>query len=133
ARSDWATPACRPRKPAYYGTMDVAFVHHTVGANYYTRGQSAAIVRAICLFHRNVHGWNDIGYNFVVDRYGQVFEGRAGGIDEPLAGWQGGGYNLLSTGVALLGTFSYTSPGSAAMDALSHLLAWKLSLHGIEA
>jgi hypothetical protein len=133
ARSTWATRACRPRRPAYYGALDVAFVHHTVGANWYPRSASAAIVRSICLFHKYVHGWNDIGYNFLVDRYGRIFEGRAGGIDEPLAGAQAGGYNLLSTGVALLGTFVYARPTAAAMDAVARLLAWKLTLHGIDA
>jgi uncharacterized protein with LGFP repeats len=133
ARTSWATPACRPRHPAYYGEIDVAFVHHTDSASYYGPGQSAAMVRSICLFHRNVHGWNDLGYNFLVDRYGQIFEGRAGGIDEPLAGAQAGGYNLVSSGIAMLGTFSYSTPSARAMRSLSQLLAWKLSLHGIAA
>ena len=133
ARSSWATSACRPRHPPYYGAVDVAFVHHTAGSNYYSRSQSAAIVRSICLFHRNVHGWNDIGYNFLVDRYGRVFEGRGGGIDEALAGAQAGGYNLASTGIAVIGTFAAVAPGAAAMNTLAHLLAWKLSLHGIDA
>jgi uncharacterized protein with LGFP repeats len=133
ARSSWATGACRPRTTPAFGEVDVAFVHHTAGPNYYSRSQSAAIVRAICLFHRNVHRWDDIGYNFLVDRYGQIFEGRLGGIDEPLAGAQAGGYNFSSTGIALLGTFSGRAPSAAAMDALAHLLAWKLALHGVEA
>src|SRR5437764_6351251 len=133
ARSSWATRACRPRASAYYGVVEVAFVHHTAGANFYPRSASAAIVRAICLFHKYVHGWNDIGYNFLVDRYGQIFEGRQGGIDEPLGGAQAGGYNAVSTGVALIGTFSYARPSARAMDALAHLLAWKLTLHGIDA
>ncbi|MFL5893843.1 MAG: peptidoglycan recognition protein, partial [Thermoleophilaceae bacterium] len=133
ARSSWATAACRPRRAAYFGEVDVAFVHHTAGANFYGRRQSAAIVRAICLFHRNVRGWNDVGYNFLVDRYGQIFEGRAGGIDEPLAGAQAGGYNLVSTGIAMIGTFDGFAPSRRALDALAHLIAWKLSLHGVDA
>jgi hypothetical protein len=133
ARTSWATPACRPREEPFYGSVDVAFLHHTAGATWYRRSQSPAIVRSICLFHRNVHRWNDIGYNFVIDRYGQIFEGRLGGIDEPLTGAHAGGYNLSSTGVALLGTFESIAPTQRAMDALAHLLAWKLALHGVEA
>jgi hypothetical protein len=133
ARGNWATPACRPRRPAYYGQMDISFVHHTVSLNRYHVHQSAALVRSICLFHRNVRGWNDIGYNFLVDRYGQIFEGRAGGIDEPLGGAQAGGYNLVSTGIAMLGTFSSAPPPELAIQSLASLLAWKLSLHGIAA
>ena len=63
------------------------------------------MLRAIYAFHRYVNGWNDIGYNFVLDRFGRIFEARAGGIDEPVVGAQAGGYNLVSTGVAVLGSF----------------------------
>jgi hypothetical protein len=132
ARSWWATAACRPRRPAVFGAVDLAFVHHTVSTNGYRRGQSAAMVRAICLFHKYGNGWNDIGYNFVVDRYGQVFEARAGGIDEAIVGAQAGGYNVYSSGVALLGNFTFHGPQRRAFDSLSRLLAWKLALHGIE-
>ena len=63
------------------------------------------MLRAIYVFHREVNGWNDIGYNFVIDLFGRVLEARAGGIDEPVVGAQAGGYNLVSTGVAVLGSF----------------------------
>jgi len=132
ARSSWATAACRPRVPAVFGAVELAFVHHTVSSNAYRPSQSAGMVRSICLFHKYGNGWNDIGYNFVVDRYGQVFEARAGGIDETIVGAQAGGYNVYSTGVALLGTFTVAGPGRKTFDALAHLLAWKLSIHGVE-
>jgi uncharacterized protein with LGFP repeats len=132
ARSSWASAACKPRVPAVFGAVQLAFVHHTVSSNSYSASQSAAMVRSICLFHKYGNGWNDIGYNFVVDRYGQIFEARAGGIDEAIVGAQAGGYNVFSTGVALLGTFSGGGPNRQTFDALSHLLAWKLSLHGVE-
>ncbi len=132
ARSSWATAACRPRYPAGLGQVELAFVHHTVSANGYRASQSAAIVRSICLFHKYGNGWNDIGYNFAVDRYGQVFEARAGGVDEAVVGAQAGGYNLVSSGVALIGTFSYSPPTRRTFDALADLLAWKLALHSIE-
>jgi hypothetical protein len=88
------------------------------------------MLRAIFAFHRYVRGWNDIGYNFVIDAYGRIFEARAGGIDEPVVGAQAGGYNLVSSGVAVLGTFTSSPISTAAGRALEHLLAWKLSLHG---
>ena len=71
----------------------MAFVHHTENPNGYCRGEVPAMLRAIYVFHRYVNGWNDIGYNFVVDLYGRIFEARAGGIDEPVVGAQAGGYN----------------------------------------
>ena len=131
ARSSWATASCRPRVPAIFGSVDLAFVHHTVSSNSYRRGQSAGMVRSICLFHKYGNGWNDIGYNFVVDRYGQIFEARAGGIDETIVGAQAGGYNFSSTGVALLGNFGGGGPPRKTFDALAQLLAWKLGVHGI--
>ena len=91
------------------------------------------MLRAIYAFHRYVNGWNDIGYNFVIDRFGRIFEARAGGIDEPVVGAQAGGYNLVSTGVAVLGSFSDVPISPAARAALERLLAWKLSLHGVSA
>jgi N-acetylmuramoyl-L-alanine amidase len=132
ARSSWATASCRPRVPAVFGAVNLAFVHHTVSSNGYRPSQSAAMVRSICLFHKYGNGWNDIGYNFVVDRYGQIFEARLGGIDEAIVGAQAGGYNVYSTGVALLGNFTASGPPRRTFDALSRLLAWKLAVHGIE-
>jgi hypothetical protein len=132
ARSSWATASCRPRVPAVFGAVDLAFVHHTVSSNSYRASQSAGMVRSICLFHKYGNGWNDIGYNFVVDRYGQIFEARAGGIDEAIVGAQAGGYNVYSTGVALLGNHSHGGPPRRTFDALAELLAWKLAVHGVD-
>ena len=85
----------------------------------------------ICRYHRDSNRWNDIGYNFLVDQYGQVFEGRAGGVDQAIVGAQAQGYNSHSTGIACLGTFSSVAHGEAGMDALARLIGWKLSLHGV--
>ena len=72
----------------------MAFVHHTENPNGYSPGEVPAMLRAIYAFHRYVNGWNDIGYNFVIDAFGRIFEARAGGIDEPVVGAHAGGYNL---------------------------------------
>jgi hypothetical protein len=130
ARRAWAVGIQAPRVAPEYGAVELGFVHHTENPNGYTAGQVPAMLRAIYYFHRNVNGWNDIGYNFVVDLYGRIFEARAGGIDEPVVGAHAGGYNLYSSGVAVLGSFSGTPISSAARGALERLLAWKLSLHG---
>ena len=131
ARSGWARGECPPRVAPAYGEVRMAFVHHTENPNGYLASEVPAMLRAIYTFHRYVNGWNDIGYNFVIDSYGRIFEARAGGIDEPVVGAQAGGYNLASTGVAVLGTFSSVAISKAARRALEALLAWKLSLHGV--
>ncbi len=131
ARSAWAQGmAPAPRGGAAYGVVRVAFVHHTANPNGYSSAEVPGMLRAIWAFHVHVNGWQDIGYNFVIDSFGRTFEARAGGIDEPVVGAHAGGYNLASTGVAVLGDFSASPVSAAALTALQQLLAWKLSLHG---
>ena len=129
-RAAWGADQCAPRAAPSYGAVALGVVHHTVDANEYGPQDSAALVLAICRYHRNTNGWRDIGYNFLVDRYGQVFEGRAGGVDQPVIGAQAQGYNGVSTGVANLGTFTGVAQTPEAVSATARLLAWKLSLHG---
>src|SRR5271165_6928230 len=133
ARRAWAEGSSPPRVAPDYGAVRMAFVHHTENPNGYTAGEVPAMLRAIYVFHRFVRGWNDIGYNFVVDLFGRIFEARAGGIDEAVVGAHAGGYNLVSTGVAVLGSFMEVPISADARAALERLLAWKLSLHGVPA
>ena len=130
ARTAWAKGIPPPRVAPEYGNVELAFVHHTENPNGYSAAQVPPMLRAIFLFHREFNGWNDIGYNFVLDRFGRIWEARAGGIDEPVVGAQAGGYNVVSSGVAVLGSYSGTPISAAARSALQRLLAWKLSLHG---
>jgi len=133
ARRAWADGVSPPRVAPEYGDVEMAFVHHTENPNGYSPGEVPAMLRAIYVFHRYVNGWNDIGYNFVLDLFGRIFEARAGGIDEPVVGAQAGGYNIYSTGIAVLGSFSDVPISLAARASLERLLAWKLSLHGVSA
>ena len=130
-REAWGADQCPPRTAPAYGEVQLGVVHHTVNANTYSRADSAAMVLSICRYHRNTNGWRDLGYNFLVDRFGQIFEGRAGGIDQPVIGAQAQGYNGVSTGVANLGTFTGAPQSAAGVSATAELLAWKLSLHGV--
>jgi N-acetylmuramoyl-L-alanine amidase len=131
ARRAWARGLSHPRVTPGYGAVRLAFVHHTENPNGYSAAEVPAMLRAIYAFHRFVNGWNDIGYNFVIDRFGRIFEARAGGIEEPVVGAHAGGYNLVSSGVAVLGSFMSTPISTSSRRALERLLAWKLSLHGI--
>ncbi|HTZ86650.1 MAG TPA: N-acetylmuramoyl-L-alanine amidase [Solirubrobacteraceae bacterium] len=133
ARAAWARGHAPPKVAPEYGAVRLAFVHHTENPNGYRAGEVPAMLRAIFAFHRYIRGWNDIGYNFVIDAFGRIFEARAGGIDEPVSGAQAGGYNLVSTGVAVLGSFSARPISLPARRALTRLLAWKLALHGMPA
>ncbi len=130
ARSAWADGHAPPLGSAFYGDVEMAFIHHTDNGNGYGPGQVPAMLRAIFDFHRYVRGWFDIGYNFVIDAFGRIWEARAGGIDEPVIGAHAGDFNAYSTGIAVLGTFNSVVPSQAAIGALKQLVAWKLALHG---
>jgi N-acetylmuramoyl-L-alanine amidase len=132
-RSEWGGDSVPPRAAAAYGEVHLSFVHHTVTANDYAPEDSASIVLGIARYHRDTNGWNDIGYNFLVDKYGQVFEGRAGGMELAVIGAQAQGFNSASTGVACLGDFRAIPQSDAGIAALAQLLAWKHALHGIPA
>ncbi|MFL5844918.1 MAG: N-acetylmuramoyl-L-alanine amidase [Solirubrobacteraceae bacterium] len=132
SRQEWDPGnACPPRAKPSYGQVNMAFVHHTVSENDYDATETPAMVLAICRYHRNANGWNDIGYNFLVDKYGRLFEGRAGGVDKAVVGAQAQGWNSQSTSVSNIGDFSSVPETDAALHAMANLLAWKLGLHGI--
>jgi flagellar hook assembly protein FlgD len=128
-RPEWGADESIVRaKPYYASAIRFAVVHHTAGTNSYSASESAAIVRGIERYHVLGNGWNDIGYNFLVDKYGQVFEGRAGGITKNVVGAHAEGFNTGSTGVAVLGNYESQKISPAARAALVKLLAWRLDL-----
>jgi flagellar hook assembly protein FlgD len=114
--------------PSIAERLRFAVVHHTAGSNSYSAAQSAAIVRGIQRYHVLSNGWDDIGYNFLVDKYGRIFEGRGGGITRNVIGAHAGGFNTSSVGVAVIGMYSSASLPSAARRALQRLLAWRLDV-----
>jgi hypothetical protein len=132
-RASWgADESIRKAPPLYAPALRMAIVHHTAGRNGYTRAEAAAIVKAIQLFHVQGNGWNDIGYNFLVDRFGTIYEGRYGGVDRDVVGAHARGFNTGSVGVAVLGTYGDTAPSRAAQNALASLLAWRLDLAHVD-
>ena len=132
-RAAWgANEAIRRAGPTYADTLRFAVVHHTAGATSYTAAQSPAIVRAIQTYHVKGNGWNDLGYNFLVDRYGQVFEGRYGGVERNVVGAHAEGFNTGSVGIALLGTYENNQPTERALDAIAALVAWRLDVGHVD-
>jgi hypothetical protein len=130
-RAVWAQGQAPPSVPASFGAVRLAFVHHTQSPNGYGPGDVPGMVLSIFDYHRYVRGFHDIAYNFMIDAFGRIWEGRAGGIDKPVRGAHAGGYNAESMGVAVIGSFIAVAPPPAAIAALERLLAWKLSLHGL--
>ncbi len=133
SRSAWrADESLRQAEPETAPSIRYAVVHHTAGPNDYTRAQAPAIVRAIMAYHVQSNGWNDIGYNALVDRFGTVYEGRFGGVDANVVGAHAKGFNTGSFGIALLGEFTSVEPTKAAVEALARTVAWRLDLAHVD-
>ncbi|MGK4581126.1 peptidoglycan recognition protein family protein [Kitasatospora sp. HPMI-4] len=133
-RSGWgADESLRPPGHVYTGSVRVVFVHHTDTANGYTCADSPKLIRAVYRYHVKTNGWRDIGYNFLVDKCGTVYEGRAGGADRPVLGAHTLGFNADSAGVAAIGTYSDHAVPRDQQDGIARIAAWKLGLAGIDA
>jgi len=130
SREDWGAAQCPPRAAPDYGEVRAVHVHHTVSLNDYTPEEAPAIVLAICRYHRNSNGWNDIGYNALVDKYGTIYEGRAGGLDKAVIGAQAQGFNAQTAGVANIGDYTSVGASDAALAATASYIRWKLGVHG---
>lgn len=123
SRAQWCThPDCNYTGVDYHPVTHLV-VHHTVSNNGTT--DWAANVRAIWTYHTFSRGWGDIGYNYLVDPNGVIYEGHLGGDD--VVGTHASGANRGSMGVALLGTFTDVPPPEAMLNAVAELLAWKVS------
>jgi hypothetical protein len=132
-RRTWgANERIRRDNPSYAPTLQTAIVHHTAGAAGTSPGQSAAIVRGIQTYHVRGNGWDDIGYNFLVDRWGQIFEGRYGGIERNVIGAHAQGFNTGSVGIAVIGSFGGSAPPAQAREALARLIAWRLDVAHVD-
>ncbi|MEV0280970.1 peptidoglycan recognition protein [Streptomyces sp. NPDC050610] len=130
-RSGWgANERLRERRFRYTKTVKAAFVHHSATGNNYRCSQAPRVIRGIYRYHVKSSGWRDIGYNFLIDKCGTVYEGRAGGVAKPVMGAHTLGFNSNSMGIAVLGTFAHANPPTAAVKAVARLTAWKLGLYG---
>ncbi|MET9768535.1 N-acetylmuramoyl-L-alanine amidase [Streptomyces sp. NPDC006415] len=127
SRTAWkADESLNGEAPDYLDGVKAVFVHHTAQTNAYSCADSAAIVRGLHTYHVKSNGWKDLGYNFVVDKCGTVFEGRKGGVDRPVMGAHTYGFNRDTAGIAVIGMYTDTRAATAATTAVARVAAWKL-------
>jgi hypothetical protein len=130
--------------PQFYATKKL-IVHHTATSDTYAdRAGAEAQIRSIYYYHSVTQGWGDIGYNFLIDKFGTIYEGRysrdyagANPTGDDAAGRgvtaaHTAGWNSGTVGVALLGTLTSHDATPAARNALNRLLAWDASRNGID-
>jgi hypothetical protein len=126
-RRAWgADKRLRNGDPAYNRTIKQVHIHHTVNSNRYSRADVPGLIRGMYRYHTQNLGWSDIGYNFLVDRFGRSWVGRAGGPARPVRGAHTLGFNHSSTGVAVIGNFERKRPKRVVLTAAVRLAAWKL-------
>ncbi|WP_161485746.1 SH3 domain-containing protein [Enteractinococcus helveticum] len=132
-RAQWGANESLVSRSNQSSELKAMYVHHTAGTNNYSRAQAYAQVRAVHNYHAGTLRWGDIGYNFLIDRYGTIYEGRRGSIDSLPVGAQAGGFNTNTFGISTIGNFEIASPPAAMVESLKKVLAWKGLQHGINA
>jgi uncharacterized protein with LGFP repeats len=133
SRAEWgADESLRCGTPQYHSGIRAAVVHHTAGSNDYSPQESAGIVKAIYTYHSKTLGWCDIAYNALVDKYGQVFEGSAGGLTKPVEAFHTGGFNRNTWGVAMIGNFDDVPPTPIQIRTVGRLLGWRLGMDNVD-
>jgi hypothetical protein len=124
-RADWgADESIRRGRPSYADSVQAVVVHHTAGGNDYGPADVPGKIRADYAYHVQARGWDDLGYNLVVDRYGGIWEGRAGGLGKAVIGAHAAGFNTGTLGVSLLGDMNRAAPTTAAVKAMARVSAY---------
>ncbi|MBB3086141.1 peptidoglycan recognition protein family protein [Geodermatophilus sabuli] len=118
--------------PEYAPTIKAATIHHTADGNNYAAADVPQIMRSMYAYHAVSRGWGDIGYNVVVDKFGRAWEGRAGGLASTVVGAHAGGFNTGTFGVSMLGNYDVVAPPTVMLEMVSAVVAWKLSLYGVD-
>ena len=129
-RAEWGADESWSRTTSTADEVHMGVVHHTATSNDYT--DARAVMRAMYRYHTQNLGWADLGYNIVVDQEGNVYEGRAGGLENGVIGAHARGYNTGSFGVSVIGNFDLIHPPQAALDAVVDVIAWQSRVYGVD-
>lgn len=130
-RAQWGADESLRGAATYNTTVKAVVIHHTASSNDYTSATAAAQIRGIYAYDTRGLGWSDIAYNFLVDKFGRIYEGRAGSITSAVRGAHAMGFNTDTMGVAALGNYETASAPAVMVDSLAKVAGWKLSQYGV--
>ena len=130
SRAQWgANESWRSGTPSRARNVHMGVVHHTATSNSYS--SAAAVMQSMYRYHTQSLGWSDLGYNIVIDRAGNVYEGRAGGLESGVIGAHARGFNTGSFGVSIIGNYEHANPTVASVNALERVIAWQSRVYGV--
>ncbi|MGV0436659.1 N-acetylmuramoyl-L-alanine amidase [Corynebacterium mastitidis] len=133
SRAGWgADESIRCQDPTVDDQVSALTIHHTAGSNNYTQAQAPGVVRGIYQYHAQTLGWCDIGYNALVDKFGTIYEGRYGGLNEAVQGAHAGGFNQNTWGISMMGNYETVTPPQATLEAVGRLAGWRAALAGFD-
>lgn len=132
-RAGWgANESLRCKNPTIDDQVSAVTVHHTAGSNNYSQADAAGVVRGIYRYHASNLGWCDVGYNALVDKYGTIYEGRAGGLEKAVQGAHVGGFNQNTWGVSMIGNYDTAQPSQEMIRSVGELAGWKAAISGFD-
>lgn len=132
SRAAWGADESIRSGSSSYSTFKGTCIHHTAGSNNYSESQGPAIVRGIYAYHAKTLGWGDVGYNALVDKYGNIYEGRYGGLDKNIEGAHAGGFNNGTFGISVMGNHDQLEIPDAAVTALGEMVGWRMKVGGVD-
>lgn len=113
------------RQPDYLSPTSGITIHHTAGSNNYSEAEAPGVLRGIYQYHAQTLGWCDIGYHALADKYGNLYEGRYGGLNRDQVGAHAGGFNSNTWGISMMGNFDTMQPPSQMIQAVGELAGWR--------
>ncbi|MET0416520.1 MAG: N-acetylmuramoyl-L-alanine amidase [Actinoplanes sp.] len=131
SRAGWKADESLVKDPITVAAQaKMVWVHHTGFRADYTCAESASIIRGIQANDVRNDGMSDLGYNFLIDKCGTLYEGRKGGVTKAVVGAHSVGWNTGTVGVALLGDYTSVQPSGAALTTFAQLSAARLGAYG---
>lgn len=134
SRAGWGADESKRcgRQPAYQDKTSAITIHHTAGSENYTESQAPGILRGIYQYHAVNLGWCDIGYHALADKYGNLYEGRYGGLNRSQIGAHAGGFNSNTWAISMMGNFDVEQPPAAMIQAVGELAGWRAKVAGFD-